>query len=153
MAGRAQLIADFLPKAVAAADASGSRLASPASPHWRPVGPGRSDHAGSARGDPVGVVAGLGQDLVGALPSSGAEAGRSRTAWPGRSALAGALDDTRAATAQVGRIAAIIRAGYAESWPETVPALIVDFAGWQRAVLSHLRGAGEKRVRAKPVRR
>src|SRR3984893_463231 len=60
---------------------------------------------------------------------------------------------TSAATAQIARTAAIIRADYPEYWPETVRALIVHSAQWTRAMQSHLRGAGGKRARAKLVRR
>jgi len=60
---------------------------------------------------------------------------------------------TSAATAQVARMAAIIRAEYLEYWPETVRALIVHSAEWTRAMRSHLAGAGGKRARAKLVRR
>jgi hypothetical protein len=60
---------------------------------------------------------------------------------------------TSAATAQIARVAAIIRADYPEYWPETVRALIVHSAEWTRAMQSHLRGAGGKRARAKLVRR
>ncbi|GER07158.1 hypothetical protein JCM17843_14680 [Kordiimonadales bacterium JCM 17843] len=60
---------------------------------------------------------------------------------------------TSAATAQVARIAAIIRADYPEYWPETVRALVVHSAVWTRAMQAHLRGAGGKRARAKLVRR
>jgi subtilase family protein len=60
---------------------------------------------------------------------------------------------TSAATAQVARMAAIVRADYAEFWPETVRALIVHSAKWTRAMAAHLRGAGGKRGRAKLVRR
>ncbi|MEW5704947.1 MAG: S8 family peptidase [Pseudomonadota bacterium] len=60
---------------------------------------------------------------------------------------------TSAATAQVARMAAIIRAEYPEYWPETVRGLIVHSAEWTRAMQAHLRGAGGKRARAKLVRR
>ena len=60
---------------------------------------------------------------------------------------------TSAATAQISRMAGIIRAEYPEYWPETVRALIVHSAQWTRAMQSHLRGAGGKRARAKLVRR
>jgi hypothetical protein len=60
---------------------------------------------------------------------------------------------TSAATAQLARIAAIIKADYPEYWPESVRALIVHSAEWTRAMQSHLRGAGGKRARAKLVRR
>ena len=60
---------------------------------------------------------------------------------------------TSAATAQISRMAGIIRAEYPEYWPETVRALIVHSAQWTRPMQSHLRGAGGKRARAKLVRR
>jgi hypothetical protein len=60
---------------------------------------------------------------------------------------------TSAATAQIARMAAIIRADYPEYWPETARALIIHSAEWTRAMQSHLRGAGGKRARAKLVRR
>jgi hypothetical protein len=60
---------------------------------------------------------------------------------------------TSAATAQVARMAAIVRAEYPEYWPETVRGLIVHSAEWTRPMLAHLRGAGGKRARAKLVRR
>ncbi len=60
---------------------------------------------------------------------------------------------TSAATAQVARMGAIIRAEYPEFWPETVRAIIVHSAEWTKAMQSHLRGAGGKRARAKLVRR
>lgn len=60
---------------------------------------------------------------------------------------------TSAATAQVARMAAIVRADYSELWPETVRALIVHSARWTRAMEAHLRGAGGKHGRAKLVRR
>jgi Subtilase family len=60
---------------------------------------------------------------------------------------------TSAATAQVARIAAIVRADYPEFWPETIRALIVHSAKWTRPMEAHLRGAGGKRGRAKLVRR
>ena len=60
---------------------------------------------------------------------------------------------TSPATAQVARIAAIIRADYPEFWPETFRALVVHSAEWTMVMQSHLRGAGGKRARAKLVRR
>jgi Subtilase family len=60
---------------------------------------------------------------------------------------------TSAATAQVARIAAIIRADYPAFWPETVRALIVHSAKWTRTMERHLGGAGGKRARSKLVRR
>ena len=53
---------------------------------------------------------------------------------------------TSAATAQVARMAAIIRADYPEFWPETVRALVVHSAKWTRNMEAHLRGAGGKRA-------
>jgi hypothetical protein len=60
---------------------------------------------------------------------------------------------TSAATAQVARIAAMIRAEYPDLSPEAVRALIVHSSEWTRAMEAHLRGAGGKRARAKLVRR
>ncbi|HLH12723.1 MAG TPA: S8 family peptidase [Methylovirgula sp.] len=60
---------------------------------------------------------------------------------------------TSAATAQVARMAAIVRADYPDLWPEAVRGLIVHSARWTRAMEAHLRGAGGKRGRAKLVRR
>jgi hypothetical protein len=60
---------------------------------------------------------------------------------------------TSAATAQVARMAALIRAEYPEYWPETVRGLIVHSAEWTRTMQAHLRGAGGKRARARLVRR
>ncbi len=60
---------------------------------------------------------------------------------------------TSAATAQVARMAAIIRADYPEFWPESVRALIVHSAKWTRSMEAHLRGAGGKRARSKLIRR
>ena len=60
---------------------------------------------------------------------------------------------TSAATAQVARMAAIVRADYPEYWPETVRALIVHSANWTNAMYSHFHGARGKRARAKLVRR
>ena len=60
---------------------------------------------------------------------------------------------TSAATAQIARMAAIVRAEYPEYWPETIRGLIVHSAEWTRPMLAHLRGAGGKRARAKLVRR
>jgi hypothetical protein len=60
---------------------------------------------------------------------------------------------TSAATAQVARIAAIIRADYPRFWPETVRALIVHSAKWTRTMERHLGGAGGKRARYKLIRR
>jgi hypothetical protein len=60
---------------------------------------------------------------------------------------------TSAATAQVARMSAIVRADYPEFWPETIRALIVHSATWTRRMEAHLRGAGGKTGRAKLVRR
>ncbi|MBC7077346.1 MAG: S8 family serine peptidase, partial [Synergistales bacterium] len=60
---------------------------------------------------------------------------------------------TSAATAQVARMAAIVRAEYPEFWPETVRALIVHSARWTPAMEAHLGNARGKRDRAKLVRR
>ena len=60
---------------------------------------------------------------------------------------------TSAATAQVARMAAIIRAEYPEYWPETVRGLIVHSAEWTKAMQAHLRGTERKRARARLVRR
>jgi hypothetical protein len=60
---------------------------------------------------------------------------------------------TSAATAQVARMAAIVRADYRDLWPEAVRGLIVHSARWTRAMEAHLRGAGGKRGRSKLVRR
>lgn len=61
---------------------------------------------------------------------------------------------TSAATAQVARMAAIVRADYPQLWPETVRALIIHSAEWTKAMHTHFSGAGgKKRARAKLVRR
>ena len=60
---------------------------------------------------------------------------------------------TSAASAQVARIAAFVRAEYPGYWPETVRALIVHSARWTTAMRSRLDVAGGKRERAKLVRR
>jgi Subtilase family len=60
---------------------------------------------------------------------------------------------TSAATAQVARMAAIIRADYTDLWPETVRALIVHSARWTRAMEAHLSAAGGKKARGLLVRR
>ncbi len=60
---------------------------------------------------------------------------------------------TSAATAQVARMAAIIRAEYPALWPETVRALIVQSAEWTKVMQAHLRDAGGKRARGLLVRR
>jgi len=60
---------------------------------------------------------------------------------------------TSSSTAQVARMAAIIRAEYPVFWPETVRALIVHSARWTRRMETHLGGAGGKRARRQLVRR
>jgi len=60
---------------------------------------------------------------------------------------------TSAATAQVARMAILVRADYPMFWPEAVRALIVHSARWTRAMGVHLRNAGGKRARAALVRR
>ena len=60
---------------------------------------------------------------------------------------------TSAASAQVARMAAILRADYPEFWVETVRALVVHSARWTRPMDARLRGAEGKRERAKLVRR
>ena len=60
---------------------------------------------------------------------------------------------TSAATSQVARIAALIRAEYPSFWPETVRALIVHSARWTRQMKSVLREAAGKTGRRNLVRR
>jgi hypothetical protein len=60
---------------------------------------------------------------------------------------------TSAATAQVARMAGIIRAEYPQLSPEAVRALLVHSAEWTRAMRAQLLGAGGKRARARLVRR
>lgn len=60
---------------------------------------------------------------------------------------------TSAATAQVARVAAIIRAEYPQFWPEAVRALIVHCARWTPAMEAQLQGANGKRAKARLVRR
>ncbi len=60
---------------------------------------------------------------------------------------------TSAATAQVARMAALVRAEYPTFWPETVRALIVHSAKWTRPMQAHLGGASGKRARGRLVRR
>lgn len=60
---------------------------------------------------------------------------------------------TSAATAQVARLAALIRVEYPDLWPETVRGLIVHSARWTQAMEQHLRGAAGKKARARLVRR
>ncbi len=62
-------------------------------------------------------------------------------------------DGTSAATAQVARIAAIVRAEYPAFWPETIRALIVHSARWTAAMEAHFAQDGSKRARARLVRR
>jgi hypothetical protein len=60
---------------------------------------------------------------------------------------------TSAATAQVARLAALIRVEYPDLWPETVRGLIIHSARWTHAMEQHLRGAAGKKARARLVRR
>jgi hypothetical protein len=60
---------------------------------------------------------------------------------------------TSAATAQVARMAAIIRAEYPEFWPETVRALLVHSARWTKAMQKHIDNATGKRAKARLIRR
>lgn len=60
---------------------------------------------------------------------------------------------TSAATAQVARIAAVIRVEYPAFWPETVRALIVHSSRWTRRMAAHFDKHEGKRARAKLVRR
>ncbi|MCZ7586278.1 MAG: S8 family peptidase [Deltaproteobacteria bacterium] len=60
---------------------------------------------------------------------------------------------TSAATSQVARMAAIIRADYPNFWPETVRALLVHSARWTPAMWTHFDAAGGRRARAKLARR
>lgn len=60
---------------------------------------------------------------------------------------------TSAATAQVARLSALVRAEYPNLWPETVRGLIIHSARWTAAMERHLAGAGGKRARAQLVRR
>jgi hypothetical protein len=62
-------------------------------------------------------------------------------------------EGTSAATAQIARIAAVVRAEYPTFWPETVRALIVHSARWTRAMEARFPEDGGKRARAKLVRR
>lgn len=62
-------------------------------------------------------------------------------------------DGTSAATAQVARIAAIVRAEYPLFWPETIRALVVHSARWTPAMEARFAPDGGKRARAKLVRR
>lgn len=60
---------------------------------------------------------------------------------------------TSAATAQVARMAAIIRAEYPDFWPETVRAVVVHSARWTGTMNAHFDGASNKTARARLVRR
>lgn len=60
---------------------------------------------------------------------------------------------TSAATAQVARMAIMVRADYPDFWPETVRALIVHSAKWTPAMQAQLRGDSRKRARANLARR
>lgn len=60
---------------------------------------------------------------------------------------------TSAATAQVARMAALIRADYPEFWPETVRALLVHSARWTPAMQANLGPSSGKKDRAKLARR
>lgn len=60
---------------------------------------------------------------------------------------------TSAATAQVARMAILVRVDYPSFWPETVRALIVHSARWTPAMRAHLRGSSGKRARESLARR
>jgi hypothetical protein len=60
---------------------------------------------------------------------------------------------TSAATAQVARMAILVRADYPDSWPETVRALVVHSARWTQAMQAHFRGNASKRARESLARR
>lgn len=60
---------------------------------------------------------------------------------------------TSAATAQVARMAILVRADYPEFWPETVRALLVHSARWTPAMQTHFRGNAGKRARESLARR
>lgn len=60
---------------------------------------------------------------------------------------------TSPAAAQVARMTATIAAEYPTLWPEAVRALVVHSAEWTSQMMTHLRGAGGKRARARLVRR
>jgi hypothetical protein len=60
---------------------------------------------------------------------------------------------TSAATAQVARMAALLRADYGAFWPETVRALLVHSARWTPTMRAHLGGESGKRARARLARR
>jgi hypothetical protein len=60
---------------------------------------------------------------------------------------------TSAATAQVARMAAIIRAEYPAFWPETVRALLVHAARWTPTMKKNIENAQGKRAKARLVRR
>jgi hypothetical protein len=60
---------------------------------------------------------------------------------------------TSAATAQVARLATMVRGEYPSLWPETVRALVVHSAEWTTSMRAHLDAAAGKRARARLVRR
>jgi hypothetical protein len=60
---------------------------------------------------------------------------------------------TSAATAQVARMAIMVRADYPDYWPETVRALVVHSARWTQAMQAHFRGNASKRARESLARR
>lgn len=60
---------------------------------------------------------------------------------------------TSAATAQVARLAAIVRAEYPDFWPETVRAMLVHSARWTSAMQRHLGTNSGRRARANLARR
>ena len=60
---------------------------------------------------------------------------------------------TSAATAQVARIAGIVRANYPDYWPETVRALVVHAARWTSPMQSRLHSAQSKHARSMLLRR
>jgi hypothetical protein len=60
---------------------------------------------------------------------------------------------TSAATAQVARLAILVRANYPDFWPETVRALVVHSSRWTPAMLAQFHGGSGKRARAKLARR
>ena len=66
--------------------------------------------------------------------------------------LLGLTNATSAATAQVARIAALIRADYPDYWPETIRGLIVHSARWTRRMEGHCAGGG-KRAREVLIKR
>lgn len=60
---------------------------------------------------------------------------------------------TSAATAQVARMAAIVRAEYSNYWPETVRALLVHSARWTPKMMESFNSVDTKRERLKLTRR